>query len=203
MEKPAWLDDVTWERLGRKLEPGTLHGNLLRASLFLTVFELLRNSVTMAPAAFEIPKMVSGKLEMTQFEKGRLRPTPYYLDKMREFNVNTDYFRGGALWLGKVAALTASEVEELLALRDYRNEIAHELAGFLIDINRSLGFDRYLRLTELLQKVDRWRGRIEIDLNDEYDGKDIKDADIKSGSMLVVDMINSMILSLARVEESQ
>jgi hypothetical protein len=58
-------------------------------------------------------------------------------------------------------------------------------------------------LTELLQKVDRWRGRIEIDLNDEYDGKDIKDADIKSGSMLVVDMINSMILSLARVEESQ
>ena len=69
VETPAWVDDVTWTRLGKKLDPDTMHGNLLQASLFLTVFELLKNSVTLAPTAIELPKTEAGKLVMTQFEK--------------------------------------------------------------------------------------------------------------------------------------
>jgi hypothetical protein len=200
VEKPAWIDDVTWARLGKKLDPSTMHGNLLQASLFLTVFELLRSSVTMAPAVFELPMSASGEILVTKFEKGRLHPTPYYLDEIREFDVNTDYYRGGALWLGKMGVLTASEGDELLALRTYRNEVAHELAAFLVDIDKSLAFDRYVRLIELLQKVDRWRIRIDIDRNENYDGQDIKDEDIHSGSMMLVDVMDRMILRLGAVD---
>ena len=93
--------------------------------------------------------------------------------------------------------LTESEVQELLDLRDYRNEAAHELPALLVDINKVFDFKRYIRLGALLGKIDRWRVRLNIDCDEDLAGLDIKDGEIRSGSMILGQVINQMVLRLA------
>jgi hypothetical protein len=198
MEKPEWADEITWARFTERIAPDTMRGNLLKAGLFLSVFEFLKNSVLMAPAALQGPDVVDGKLVMTEFKDGRLRPTEKYLERLHEFGVKQDYFHGGALWLRKMDVLTDEDVADLLSLRAYRNQLAHELAVALVDPAHTFNLDRYSRLLTLLSKVDKWRVRLEIDINEEYDGQEIKDEDIQSMKMVVTDLLNSTVLGPAR-----
>jgi hypothetical protein len=171
--RASWLKLATPEILG---------GNLIRASLFLVAWEILKGSIIGKPLGFFA----------TEFKDGNWQPSPKYKEVVLSLDRNV--LMASCLWFKSMEALTDDDIRKLQEAREYRNQIAHNLLEFLGNYDKELE-DKHLQVVqELLVKVDRWWVReIEIPTNPDFDGQEIPDEEISSGNMLVLAMIFDVV----------
>ena len=187
---PEGVDELALARMMRKLDPNEIRLGLIEAAGFLALFELLRAEVILAPAGlfFDSPPTgTTGDLKFTRFKRGKLVPSKRYREVvLRGQTEKFDAYALAASWLASVNAITPSEVAELLAIRKYRNEVAHELQEILIDPDRRLRNVFSTRASELLAKVGRWGVR-NIEL--EGESAQIPDEELETGRSIMAGIV--------------
>lgn len=162
---------VTRETLDTKLASSSIRTALQRAGMFLTGWELLKSDIEDGVRQFfEIqPGVVN-----PEYERNVLSRHKYKL-------------HASALWLVDQGALTATQCHRLEELRRHRNEIAHELAKLLVDPNHEINVKLLEEMATILRAVGSFFGRIAVECDPDFDGEDVKDDDIKSGTSLLMD----------------
>ena len=199
VEKPFGVDDIGWAELRSRLAQNGGHQTLLMASLVLTAFELLKQSVTLAPRLLDREEEGPDGRFTTGFVDGKLRTTAQFRSLVAPYVdlKHADNLLEGARWLAGMGALEQEEVLEISDLRDYRNEIAHELASFVFDADRAIDPRRCARLVELLGKVERWRVRIDL----EAQGRVCDEKEMQTGPIMLIDMLRRVFSELAGTGE--
>lgn len=192
------IDEITLARFMQKLDPTVMREALIEASGFLALFELLRSAVVLTPGVMYPAQTADEGVLYTKFESGKLIPTRRYIEKVlggERKNVRQAFERA-ARWLAEFEAISEEEVDELLELRNYRNEIAHELQEIVIDPDRRVDSARFESARGLLGKIARWRIR-EIELDPEelaergLDFASLPDEAIEPGSAMIADLLNA------------
>lgn len=166
------------------LNPDRLKNNLLLASLYLSAYELLKASIIENISDFF----------STDYVDGKIVPNKQYYDEVTK--TNKDLLRASCLWLAKVGAIAIDEVEEIHQIRRHRNEIAHELPKLLGDSELNLNIDYFIRIRELLGKIELWWIKnFEIPINSSFDGIEIADSEIHPGRVIMLDYVISVVLA--------
>ena len=173
--RASWLKIATPEVLG---------ANLIKASLFLVAWEVLKNSIIGKPLGFF----------STEFEGDNFQPKPSVKYKEVVLSLDKNVLMASCLWFKSMEALTDDDIRKLQEAREYRNQIAHNLLEFLGSFDKDLEDEQLQVVQEILVKVDRWWIReIEIPTNPDFDGQNVPDEEISSGNMLMLAMIFDVV----------
>ena len=171
--KAAWVKLTT---------PEILITNLIRASLFLVAWEMLKGSIINKPLGFFA----------TEFRDGEWQASPKYKTAVLALHKNP--LTASFLWFKEMGAFAEEDLQKFQAAREYRNGIAHNLPTFLGSFDRDLEDKQLLNVQELLIKVDRWWIReIEIPTNPDFDDQEIDEDEISSGNMLLLSLIFDVV----------
>ncbi len=173
-------DDAYLKEVQRKLTPEVIRANLVRAGLFLAGWELLKSNIVKKVREFYFLGFPESPLEAQRYAE-----TVLALDKGKE---KGKVFRASLLWLVESGAFTPAQAERVRELNALRNDIAHELPKRLIEPEHpELEVAVLHELKDLISVLGVYWGRIEIETNEDFVGKEIADADIVSGHSLLMD----------------
>lgn len=169
-------------QLQQKLAPEEVTANLMQASLFLVAYELLKGEIVEKTKSF----FVDGFLE------GANTYSPQYQTDVLSLHPNR--FRASCLWLSKMGVLNDADVDMACAIREHRHKVAHELPNILIDPDTTINTHLITEAHRLISLIGRFWGRVSIDTNSDFDGQDVADEDILSGSMFLMNHVLSIFL---------
>ena len=198
--------------LNKVLTPNVLRTNLLLSSLYLTAFETLKMAIVEGVKDFFILQTaVSDEAEkemlkslqkelVERFKESYQRDVDEY---EKEVGISIDdRDRLGLIpsckWLQRQDVLSETEINEIKAMRDHRNEIAHELPKILIGKGFDIELEHFQRMRALIHKIDAFwlRNDLLLDANtlDEVDIQDITDDGIVSGRDSMLALITSTVV---------
>lgn len=166
------------------LNPDAIKSNLILSALYLTAYELLKDAI------------IDNIRDFFSFEykDGKTIPDKQYEDEV--VRVHKYLLYASCLWLKRNDVITESEVEEIENIRKHRNQVAHELPKLLSDIDLNLNVGYFLRIRELLEKIEIWWVKnVEIPVNPDFDGVEVNEKDIRPGRVMALDYVISVAFS--------
>ena len=177
----------SWERF---LNPDTLRSNLIVASIFLSAYEILRQSIIERIRDFYT----------TGFDSSGIIVDPKYQAEVLSKNRSPVY--ASLEWLKESQAIDESDVAVFDRIRQTRNEIAHEITQML---TRGIPDDLLLRfheMVDLLAKIEKWWiVNVEIPTNPDFDGEEIDEEGIMPGPVMTIRLL--LDIALGSEQESK
>lgn len=209
-ENPTEKDIVSFLNLSEKaafnkfehvLNPERLRIKLLIASLYLTAYELLANSIIKKIENFFVP--LPSNLPLAKpFEKENHQLRQMMLDKYKnELNVKYSAhenfkFKPSCKWLQKNGVITEEEFDEIISFRDQRNYLAHNLLEVILDeSDKFIAVEDFVKMKNILKKIQLFW--IRLDLDAKGISKDIPNNDI-SGGWVFFDLIINTVLDFLK-----
>ena len=169
--------------INRVLDPERIRGELLRSALYLTAYELLKNSIIDPISDFLCPKWIS----RDSAQRDRYKQEVLGLDK--------DVLTASCLWLAKMGAIEESDVRLVSTLRRQRNNVAHELPRLLLDADLGLSIGKFEQIEALLRKIDVWWiVNVHVPTNPDFENVEIDESEVTSGRMMLLSYIVSIVL---------
>ena len=179
--------------------PETLKRNLINASLILTAYELMKYSlIDKVKGFFEIDKEhMPGSCDEHKIEIEKI------LSKLpKEFQRHPLLIY--AVWYKEQEALSEADFNNIVGIWRYRNKIAHELIEFLVDSDFEVDVKYLFEIRDIVEKADIWWIKeVEIPINPDFDQVEVKDSDIRSGRMIILDHLISVAVELPPVSEGE
>ncbi len=164
-----------WERF---LDPDVVRPSLFLATMFITTFEILKDSIVDRIRDFY----------SVGFGPDGATVSPEYQRKVLTRNKSPVY--ASLSWLQEHEAITSEDVAIYEAMKTTRNLLTHQLFSVVtgqVESNHSQQFDQ---LVGLLRKIEVWWVvNVEIPTNPDYDGQDIDEAGIVPGPVLSLQML--------------
>ena len=149
-----------WEQL---LSPKVMQERLISASLYITAYEILKESI--------IDRIRSFYMVGWNIEDGEIIGSEY---KLKVLSLNNSVLYASLSWLQTRGAINQIDIESFEALKKLRNALAHNLPQLVL---QGIDFkiqDNFQKLLELLRKIEVWWiVEFEIPTNPDFDGKDI------------------------------
>jgi len=164
-----------WEKF---LNPEILRANLISASLFITSYELLKDSIIHEIKSFytlgdDDPDLREG------YEKEVLA-----LDKKRKA------LPASIAWLKEAEAIDSDDEKVIIELTDHRNKLAHGLVEFLSESGKEVELARLETLVALVAKIDRWWiMNFELAIRKDIDPNKVDPNRTASGRMIILQML--------------
>jgi hypothetical protein len=180
--------------------PILIKRNLLIASLFITSFEILRNTII-----DKIKGFLCLNLEINNNGLNNFKISKEYKKQILERNIpfvnkkNKDYhlFISSCLWLKDNNIINENDMDDLEKIRNHRNKIAHEPLKLLVDDNVNINLELLNKSKELLAKIEkRWIIYFELTLNSEFDSQIVNEDNIYPGLTIFV----NYLFEIANVE---
>ena len=176
-----------------KLTSPFLKNNLTIASLYLTGYELLKNSI--------VEQIENFFIEPYSDKKDQLKLIKEYQNEVLSLHENK--LIASCLWFKKMKAITDKDIEDIKKIREHRNVIAHELPKLLINKDDNINLEYLVKMRKLLKTVDTWWIKeVELSINPDFKGKNIEKLSVSSGPMMVLDYIISIALSEQEIFKS-
>ena len=173
------------------MNPAIVKRNLVVASLFVTTYEMLKASIVEKPKGFLVRTLDSGFdgnppiYDDDEYRKAiSERIIPEITQKKGEFH---DFY-ASCLWFQEMEAITDDDVKDIQAIRQHRNDIAHEPVKLLVDDAVDVNIDLLKKAQVILNKIDKW-WILEIDMptNGEYPADHgFTEKDVDSGMTLLL-----------------
>ena len=164
-----------WEQL---LTPTVMQERLISASLYVTAFELLKESIVGRLRSFYMVGFdTEGDVIDEKYETAVLvrNKSPLY--------ASLD-------WLSENEVIDQSDLQSFERLKTTRNSLAHELPSLVIDGVDFKHVERFQELVALLRKIEVWWVvNLEIPVNADFDGKEIDEEGIVPGPVLMIQMM--------------
>jgi hypothetical protein len=162
-----------------KIEPGEVRRSLVRAGLFIAGYELLKGEIVDRVRQF----FVQG------FDEEGPTRDPSYETKVRALHKKE--FEACLLWLAQCDALNHQQVQAVKAVRAHRNEMAHELPRFIVDVTAVVDVALLREMRDVIASLGRFWGAIEVSIDPDFDGVDVDSSESKSGVQLLMDHLIS------------
>lgn len=164
-----------WERF---LDPNVVRPSLFLATMFITTFEILKNSVVDRIRDF----YTNG------FDQNGPVVGADYQHKVVSRNKSILY--ASLEWLREHEAIDQSDLEIFERLKKTRNQLAHQLFDVVTGQAESDHEVQFDVLVELLRKIEVWWVvNVEIATNPDYDGQEIDEEGIVPGAILSLQML--------------
>lgn len=170
--------DTNADRWERFLDPDVVRPSLFLATMFITTFEILKNSVVDRIRDFHT----------NSFDQNGPAVDPDYQHKVASRNKSILY--ASLDWLREHEAIDHSDLETFERLKKTRNQLAHQLFDVVTGQAESDHEVKFDVLVELLRKIEVWWVvNVEIATNPEYDGEEIDEERIVPGAILSLQML--------------
>jgi len=175
--------------------PVIIKRNLIRSSLYLTAFELLKYAVEQRTKNL----LCFGEAMDENFEYSYCQE---YRDKIvnrriPELNNNRNIYYASCLWLKESEIITEDDVEELQKIRLHRNKIGHEIPKLMIDSDHEINLDLFESIKRLLTKIEQWWiVEFEMPANPDYNNFDFDSLDmneVKSGNIILLNHLIDVV----------
>ena len=164
--------------------PEITKNNLIISSLFLTSYELLKNSIIDRIKTFLCTefKFIEHKIIYKESEE-------YRLVKNKDKNL----LEASLLWLIEMEIITKEEKGLIHKIREQRNRIAHNLPELLTDNSKNIDINLFLETKRLIDKIEKW-WIIEVDMSinpyfDNINNDELDTENILPGTSLMLDWI--------------
>lgn len=164
-----------WERF---LDPDVVRPSLFLATMFVTTFEILKDSVVDRIKDF----YNSG------FDQTGPIVSPEYQEKVASRNKSVLY--ASLDWLKEYEVIDDHDLKTFEKLKKTRNQLAHQLFDVVTGQVESDHRAQFEVLIELLRKMEVWWViNVEIATNPDYDGQEIDTQGIVPGAILSLQML--------------
>lgn len=184
------MDDRIHQAWERFLNPVTLRSNLIVASLFLSAFEILRESIVERIRDFY----------SIGFDASGPKLDPKYKTEVLAKNRSPVY--ASLAWLKESGAITNADIATFDRVRQTRNEITHEITHLLAEGLKADYVSRFHELVALVAKIEKWWiVNVEVPTNPDFDDKEIDEDGIVSGPILTIRLL--LDIALGSEEESR
>ena len=178
---------LSWERF---LNPEILRTNLIVASLFITAFEMLKDSII-----GRIREFFTDGFN----ENGWIVNENY---KTKVLSLNRSPLYASLEWLKGMNVIDDQDIEEFNKIKNCRNEIAHEIANFISKGPKIDPLPLFSNMIELLHKIEKWWIlNVEIPTNPDFDGQEIDEEQIVPGQIMTIRLLAD--IALGSEEESK
>jgi hypothetical protein len=159
------MDEKIQEHWENFLNPTVLKERLVVASLYITAFEVLKNSIISRIKDF-----------YTLWDT----VDPDYDSKVLSKNRSALY--ASLEWLKEAKAITDDDISRFNELKDFRNELAHEIIRMVAEEFPAYWEERFNAMISLLDKIERWWVvNYEIPLNPNLAGREIDEEGVIPG----------------------
>lgn len=164
-----------WERF---LDPDVVKPSLFTATMFITTFEVVKNSVI-------------GRIQdfyTNGWDEAGPIAGPEYKSEVISRNKNVLY--ASLAWLREHEVLDDGDLETFEELKKTRNQLAHKLFEIVTGQRESEHEAQFPILVELLRKIEVWWVvNVEIPTNPDFDGQEIDESGIVPGPVLSLQML--------------
>lgn len=170
--------NTTANRWERSLDPDVVRPSLFLATMFITAFEILKNSVVDRIRDFY----------SVGWSEGSSTVGPEYQHDVASRNKSVLY--ASLEWLIEHEAIDAKDLETFEKLKGIRNQLAHQLFEVVTGKIESEHETQFSVLVELLRKIEVWWViNIDIPTSPDFDGQDINAEGIVPGAILSLQML--------------
>lgn len=164
-----------WERF---LDPEVVRPSLFLATMFITAFEILKDSIV---------EDVRGFYTNGFDENG---PTVGDEYKSKVLSKNKSPLYASLQWLRENEAIDDEDLKTFEKLKNTRNQLAHQLFAVVTGQVESAHESQFAELMALLRKIGVWWVvNVEIPTNPDYDGQEIDEEGIVPGPILSLQML--------------
>lgn len=178
----------SWDKF---LNPEKLKESLIKASLFLSAYEILKESIIDRPKSFFTHEWHFD--EKIGELKGKVSKS--YKEKVLSL-CPKDEFQSCCLWFKDQGAINESDLIEIAHARKHRNEIAHELPKYISSIDHDVNKNILETIVEVVKKIDVWWIReIEMPTSPDLDAVDMQNIDFENvigGNTMFLNLILSI-----------
>jgi hypothetical protein len=172
------MPDKVLESWIKFTNPETLRRNLVLASLYISAYESLKDAIIDPIRNFFATEYVNGKSVESEQYKQEIK------------QLHGKIFLSSCLWLQRMDAITVEDFGDIKTLTDHRNDLVHELTKYIIDIDHEINLKYLEKIRHLIIKIDRWWiCEFEIQVNPDLNGSEIMEEQIRSGRMILMDVI--------------
>lgn len=177
------MDDdvrVSWERF---LNPEILRTNLIVASLFITAFEMLKDSII-----GRIRYFFTNGFD----ENGWIIDNKY---KTEVLSKNKSPLYASLAWLKDMNVIDDNDIETFNKVKDCRNELAHEIVNFISKGPKNNPLPLFSKMIDFLHKIEKWWIlNVEIPTNPDLDGVEISEEGIVPGQIMTLRLLLDIAL---------
>lgn len=164
-----------WERF---LDPDLVRPSLFLATMFITTFEILKNSVVDRICDFYTNEWD---------ENGPVVGPEYQREVVFR---NRSVFYASLEWLQEHEVIDDKDLETFEQLKKIRNQLAHQLFDVVTGQTESNHEAQFPVLVALLRKIEVWWIiNFEIPTNPDFDGQEIDEEGIVPGAVLSLQML--------------
>lgn len=177
---------ISWERF---LNPESLKNNLIMGSLYITSFEILKDSIINRIRDFFIDGIDdNGYIYNDQYNKEIL-------------SLHKNQLSASLIWLLNMKAIDEKDILVFDQMKFYRNKLAHEMLDFISNTQEEDLIELFHQMINLLSKIERWWIiNVEIPTNSDYDSQEISEDDIIPGINITLKLL--LDIALGNDEES-
>ena len=168
-----------WEKF---LSPEVTRDRLISVSMYITTFELLKESIIGRIRDFY----------SIGFNENDPVANPDYQKRVLSRNKSTLY--ASLEWLIESEAIEKSDIEIFERLKDVRNKLAHELPSLVIGGEELQLIGHFHEAFSLLRKIEVWWVvNVEIATNPDYDGQEVEESGIVPGPVLMLQLMLEVV----------
>jgi hypothetical protein len=172
-----------WENI---LTPELLRSNLISASIYITTFEIMKNSIITRVQDFY-------KFTNSWLQEKDLFANPQYQNDV--LNKDKRLVYASLQWLKESQAVSDNDIKTFNQTKRLRNLLAHEFPKMLTEGLPSELPERYNDMVSLLNKIEKWWIiNFEIPVNPDIAGKDIDEKEIIPGPILSLQILLDVAL---------
>lgn len=180
--------------MGKMYNQKDLRPFLITASLYITAFELLKDSITKRIEDFFLVGTKCRNHDRQKEYDEEMRP---YKDKHKDKKDKKAY--ASLDWLVDMGAISETDINKYDDVRNFRNKIAHELLD-LMSVKTAENLEKmnqhFTTMLELLRKIETyWILNVDIPCNPDFDGKEISVKDVFPGPVVAMEMLMNEALS--------
>ncbi len=172
------MNDGTFDKL---LNPKLIKKHLMLASLYLTGYELLKNSIVDDVKGFFLTGLNENGFTYSSDYGQKVLP------------LHRKVFEASCLWLAQMNAITPEDVEQLQRIREHRDKIAHDLPTLLVDSKYDIDLSLLRKMKYYIRVIGKFWGTIEVETDPDIDLSQVDFEGIRSGRALLFDYLISVV----------
>jgi len=164
-----------WEKL---LNPPVLRQNLISASVFISAYEICKDSIIDKPKSFFTDSWSTEKIECSEKYKSEV------------LSLAKSPLKSSFLWFKELGAVDDKDIDNFSKARELRNKIAHNLPNFISDPEYEIDQKVFEGLLDVTHKIGVWWViNCELPTNPDYNGEEIDVSEIQIGTIMMVRMM--------------
>jgi len=172
-----------WESF---LNPEVFKDRLINISMYITIYEMLKDSIINRLKDFYIMTLI-GARDLEGEEEYRLK----VLSRRK------NHLYASISWLIEHEVINEVDKENIEALKNYRNYLAHEMSDIVFNGEIKDLMKNFLCAYQLVHKIENWWIiNFEMAINPDFTDANLEDIDIdniQSGKKLMIDMALSVL----------